>query len=146
MFIRLPAPHLPPAFLTVDVGAHGGLSKALVKAEDLPGTHWSFSWGVWLPRPLRSQRPHSAGSPDLELSFIATQTSRMTKLWKHVKWTQRGGKVLRIIKKRKGEGCGVVKVINWWLEGLGYEVGWSHYLLSKLGLFLGWGLPLWLTW
>ena len=39
MFIRLPAPHLPPAFLTVDVGAHGGLSKALVKAEDLPGTH-----------------------------------------------------------------------------------------------------------
>lgn len=148
MFTRLPAPHLPPALLTVDVGAfrHGGLSKALVKAEDLPGTHWSFSWGVWLPRPLRSQRPHSAGSPDLELSFIATQTSRMTKLWKHVKWTQRGGKVLRIIKKRKGEGCGVVKVINWWLEGLGYEVGWSHYLLSKLGLSLGWGLPLWLTW
>ena len=39
MFIRLPAPHLPPAFLTEDVGAHGGLSKALVKAEDLPGTH-----------------------------------------------------------------------------------------------------------
>ena len=32
-------PHPPPALLTVDVGAHGGLSKALVKAEDLPGPH-----------------------------------------------------------------------------------------------------------
>ena len=143
-FTRLPATHPPPALLTVDVRAHRGLSKALVKAEDLPGPHWSFSWGVWVPCPLRSQRPHSSGSLDLELSFIATQTLRMTKLWKHEKWTQRGGKVLGIIKKRKGKGCGVVNVIDWWLEGLGYEERWSHYLLSKLGLLWGWGLSWWL--
>lgn len=96
-------PHPPPAFVTENVGVRGWLYKASSRL-------WAHV-GPIDPAPRVSCFLVHSGTKGpivqasgLDLSFTATQTSRLTNLQRHKRWNKMGGKILRTTKREKEAG------------------------------------------